>query len=330
MRALRKRPRSDKLVNQARKSSSNLSRRLYLVLLCLLGLSGVNYMWGDLLLLRGDGLVLRDHNVVATGYVAKIANVFVEKGQAVKKGDVLLKIESMELLERLADLSMRQAALSQRAAEFQLRSQVATQLLPIALRRQKETGAVLAQFDDMSARGLLTSARYEEALRANYDANQDQVRLAAEKETLNAQINSLEAARTAASEALKELQSHYGNGIVRAKNDGAIGADVPSVGDVYRSGDPILKIYSGETYVLAYLPTRYLFSIQQGMKVTVSSGRYSDKGVITEILPLSDALPQEFQNSFKPRERNQLAKIKLENPTAFPVFAKVGISYRFF
>lgn len=330
MRALRKRPRSDKLVNQERKSNSNLSRRLYLALLCLLALSGVNYMWGDLLLLHGDGLVLRDHNVVATGYVAKIASVNVEKGQTVKKGDVLLRIESMELLERLADLSMRQADLSQRAAEFQLRSQVATQLLPIALRRQKETGAVLAQFDDMSARGLLTSARYEEALRANYDANQDQARLAAEKETLNAQIDSLEAARTAASDALKELQNHYANGVVRAKNDGAIGATVPSVGDVYRSGDPILKIYSGETYVLAYLPTRYLFSIQQGMKVTVSSGRFSDKGVISEILPLSDALPQEFQNSFKPRERNQLAKIKLSNPSAFPVFAKVSISYRFF
>ncbi len=34
-------------------------------------------------------------------------------------------------------------------------------------------------------------------------------------------------------------------------------------------------------------------------------------GVVTEILPLTDTLPKEFQNTFKPSDRSQLAKIKI-------------------
>jgi multidrug resistance efflux pump len=330
MRALRKRPRSDNLANQQRRQGGNFGRRVYLILLGVFALSIANYLWGDFLMLRGNGLVLRDKNVVARSYVSRIAAVNVEAGQAVKRGDVLLRIESVELLERLAELSTRQADLTQKAAEFHLRSQVAKQMLPLAVRREKKTGQVLAQFDSMTKRGLLTSTSYEQALKANFDAGQDRVRLTAEQDTLRTQIKALEDARADATAALKNLQEHYANGVVRAVNDGSVGARVPSVGDVYRSGDPMLSIYTGEAYVLTYLPARYLFSIQPGMKVVVSSGRHSDEGVVTEILPVSDALPSEFQNTFKPRERNQLARIKLSAPHKFPIFEKVEISRKYY
>jgi hypothetical protein len=117
---------------------------------------------------------------------------------------------------------------------------------------------------------------------------------------------------------------------VRAPISGSIGVSVPPLGHVYRAGDSILSIYSGESYVLAYLPRRYLFSIDVGQKLTVSDGRDSIAGVLDELLPVTDALAREFQNTFKPTDRSQLAKIKLLEPSPFPLHDKVSLSARYF
>ena len=325
MRCLKKRPRADTIANQERKGRGRSGRHIYFALLAIFAIATTNYVWGDLVMMRGGGLVLRDKTVIAATFVARVAQVDVTEGQTVSKGDALMRIESTEVLERLADLSIRQAELAQQAATFRLRSEVASQLLPLAARRETETGKVLVRFDAMSDRGLLTSTRYEEALRANFDARQDRVKLATETETLAAQISALEDARSDAARAVADLMSHYAGGVIQAPAGGTVGARVPSLGSVFRAGDPILSVYSGEAYVLTYLPRRYLLPIETGMEVTVSSGRHTSDGVITDILPVSDALPREFQNTFKPRDRNQMARIRLADPDIFPVYEKVEI-----
>ena len=78
--------------------------------------------------------------------------------------------------------------------------------------------------------------------------------------------------------------------------------------------------------MLAYLPRRYLFPIRAGMKVKVKSGRYTATGVIQQILPITDALPKEFQNTFKPQDRSQLARIRLLEPEKFPLHEKVQLT----
>lgn len=330
MRQLRRRPRADKLENQKRKATSNVSRRVYLVMLIAFGLAMSNYFWGDLFIMRSDGVVLRDENVVAVTYLARVKEVKVREGQRVRKGDVIMQIESTEVLERLADLSVRGAELSQRAAELQLRSEVGVQLLPLAAKRESETDKVLVRLNNMSDIGLLTSARYEEALRSNFSAREQRVKLAVENETLKEQVSALANAREDAAMATKNLELHYSSGVIRAPVDGSIGASIPPVGKVYRAGDPMLSVLSGKAYVLAYLPNRYLFPIERGLKVSVHSGRNQDDGYIEDILPITQTLPLEFQNSFKPRDRSQLAKIRLTHPEKFPTFDKVKITLSYF
>ncbi|WP_141700780.1 hypothetical protein [Methyloceanibacter superfactus] len=58
----------------------------------------------------------------------------------------------------------------------------------------------------------------------------------------------------------------------------------------------------------------------------ITDGREVADGVVTEILPLTDTLPKEFQNTFKPSDRNQLAKIKISAPSPFPLNQKVSVS----
>ena len=125
---------------------------------------------------------------------------------------------------------------------------------------------------------------------------------------------------------LADLKNSYDKGVVHSPVSGQIGAFVPSPGDVYRPGDPILSVSWGDSYVMAYLPSRYLFEIRKGMQVHVADGRNEAIGVIEDILAVTDGLPKEFQNTFKPVDRGQLARIRFLGPVQFPLHQKVEIT----
>lgn len=325
MRALRKRPRPDTLKTQQRKMTNSLGRLVYLVLVVGLAAGLANFLFGDMVFLRADGLVISNKASVAATYVAHVESVEVEVGETVKKGDILLRLRSTEMLERFADLSANRARLAARIVEFKVRAETSRRLMPLARKRKDETGRVLNVFDNLSNKKLLTTARYDQALLARIEAQQDYVRLSTESSALDDELEAIETAQADADTALADLRAHYGDGIVRAPTDGSVGADIPSPGDVYRTGDVIMSIYSGQPHVLAYLPRRYLFPIEPGMRVIVSNGRLSAEGEIEQILPLTKAAPKEFQNSFRPTDRNQLARIRLVGAAAFPMHEKVSI-----
>lgn len=326
MQPLKKRLRPDNIPSEKRVMRGRTGRTVYLILLFVFALTVLNYMFGDYVLLEADGLVLRDQHVVATTYVARVESVDVTEGEAVKAGTPLLKLQSTEILERLADLSTKRAELVAKATEFKVRFESVAQLLPLAERRAAEAINTIKQFDTLAAAKLVTSARYQEALRVNYEASRDQVSLLSQRDVLNGELSSLDNALADADDAMAKLKALYSDGIVHSPVSGSIGASVPSVGNVYRPGEPILSIYSGDPYVLVYLPRRYLFPIYVGMELGLTDGRDVADGVIVEILPVTDTLPKEFQNTFKPSDRNQLAKIKLTTPSAFPLNQKVSVS----
>ena len=326
MQPLKKRLRPDNIPSERRVMRGRTGRTIYLLLLLIFAVSVANYMFGDYFLLRADGLVLRDQNVVATPYVAQVGSVEVEEGQAVEAGAILLKLQSTDILERLADLSTKQADLVAKATDFKVRAESVTKLLPLAERRVSEAINTIKEFDALAAAKLVTSARYQEALRVNYEASRDRVNLVTQSQVLKGELSSLDKAFANANDAITKLQALYSDGIVRSPVSGSIGASVPSVGNVYRPGDPILSIYSGDPYVLVYLPRRYLFPIYVGMELRLTDGRDMADGFIAEILPVTDTLPKEFQNTFQPQDRNQLAKIKLASPATFPLNQKVSVS----
>jgi multidrug resistance efflux pump len=330
IRSLKKRPRSDTLVNERRGSPHSAGRIIYLTALVIFGVAILNYLFGDLVFLRANGLVLKDQTVIAPTFVARIQNIKVKEGQPVKEGQVLFQMQSLEMLERLADLSARRATLVAASVEFRIRSETVAALLPLAKKRDNEAARVVSKFDELSQAGLTTASSYDTALSANFNSQQDHVKLATQLKTLERELVTLAEARTVAETTLERLQEQYADGVVRAPVSGSIGVTVPAVGNVYKTGEPILSIYSGEPYILAYMPRRYMFSITTGQKVSVSNGHVAVKGVLTELLPVTDALAKEFQNTFKPTDRSRLAKIKLLEEAHFPLHEKVSISVRYF
>jgi multidrug resistance efflux pump len=330
MRALRKLLRPDNIPNERRRARGAVGRIVYLVLLALFSVAVLDYLFGDIVLLRADGLVLRDENVVATTYIARVDTVFIQQGATVAAGSPLLKLQSLEILERLAELSIKRADLVAKVTELKVRSETAEQLLPLAERHELEATRVIRQFDGITTDGFITSIRWEQALRANYDALRDRVTLSAESRVLNEEMKALQTALTDADTALGDLKTHYAEGQMLAPVSGSVGVAVPFVGNVYRPGDPLLSIYSGDPYVLMYLPRRYLFPIYVGMQMRVTDGRHTENGVVSEILSVTATLPREFQNTFQPSDRNQLAKVKLAVGSNFPLNQKVKVSQFYF
>jgi multidrug resistance efflux pump len=330
MRLLKKRLRPDNVANERRGTRGAVGRFVYLVLLALFSMAVLDYFFGDIVLLRADGLVLRDENVVATTYIARVDTVMIQQGAAVERGSPLFRLQSLEILERLADLSIKRADLVAKVTDLKVRSETAERLLPLAERHEQEATRVIKQFDGITADGFITSVRWEQALRANYDALRDRATLSAENRVLSEEMKALQTALADADTALSDLKTHYADGQVLAPTGGSVGLSVPYVGNVYRPGEPLLSIYSGDAYVLTYLPRRYFFPIYVGMQLRVTDGHYTENGVVSEILSVTAALPKEFQNTFQPSDRNQLAKVKLALGSHFPLNQKVSVSRPYF
>ena len=177
MQPLKKRLRPDNIPSEQRVMRGRTGRTIYLLLLSAFALTVLNYLFGDYFLLHADGLVLRDQHVVATTYVARVEGVDVTEGQAVDEGHSLLKLQSTEILERLADLSTKRAELIAKETDFKAKAESVVQLLPLAERRVSEAVNTIKQFDTLADARLVTSARYQEALRVNYEASSDRVNL---------------------------------------------------------------------------------------------------------------------------------------------------------
>ncbi|MEX0644491.1 MAG: HlyD family efflux transporter periplasmic adaptor subunit [Parvularculaceae bacterium] len=324
--ALRSRPRPDNIPTERRASPGNAGRWVYLLLLGALALTLADYFWGDLVIFRADGMILRDRTMIAATYLAEVERVGVREGEEVAAGQVVLRLKSVDILERLAALSSQHADLVRQIAEYRVRSRLASELTPLAVRRESESEALVTNFDALAGAGLVTAQERDDALRAQLEAKEMRVQFETARETLAREIPAIEKARRDVASALDDLILNYGGGEIRAPAGGAVGADIPFVGTVYRPGDPILTIYSGKPYCLVYLPSRYLPSITVGLRVNVTGGRRKARGVIAEILPVSDALPKEFQNMFRPQDRNQLAKIIFDEPAPFSINEKVRVS----
>jgi Biotin-lipoyl like len=184
MQHIRKRPRLDKLINQQRSSKAAWGRRVYLALVCALALALVNYFLGDAMILRADGILLTDRQIIAATYPAKVAAVRVKEGESVAKGAVLVELESADMLRDIADLSVRNADLSAREAQLRVSAANVRTLLPLAERNARQGAGAVARIDSLADRGLISTQSMTQALASGYDTAAKLAELRGQSEVL--------------------------------------------------------------------------------------------------------------------------------------------------
>ncbi len=325
MQRIRTRMRVDVLANEQRASPVKWGRRVYLAILLGLGLLGLNWAVGDTLILRADGLVIADRSVAGATYAARVSKVLVREGQRVAAGDVVVELESSDMLRDIAQVSAQNADLAVREVQLRTRAVALGALLPLAERHARESAGVVSQLNHMTGAGLISSQRFDQALGSEYEAASRLAGLHAEASLLANELPLLTRGRERADSTLRQLEAFYDRGLIRAARDGTTGTRVPAPGQVAKIGDELLQIYGDQTSVLAYLPDTYLFTLSTGDRVELIGGQDRAEGIIESLLAVTDALPPEFQSTFRPRDRSRLMRIRLIEGSGFALSQKVHV-----
>ena len=325
MQRIRTRTRIDTLANEQRASPVRWGRRVYLAILLGLGLLALDWAVGDALILRADGLVVADRSVAGVTYAARISKVLVREGQRVTAGDVIVELESADMLRDIAQVSAQNADLAAREVQLRTRAVTLGVLVPLAERHAHESAGVVNKLDRMTGSGLISSERLNQALGAEYEGASRLAGLRAEAALLADELPLVTHARARAIETLRQLEAFYDKGLIRAARDGTAGARVPAPGQVTKVGDELLQIYGDQTSILAYLPEIYLFALAPGDRVELVGGSARAEGVVEALLSVTDQLPPEFQSMFRPRDRSRLVRIRLLGGNGLAVSQKVQV-----
>ena len=313
IKALRKRTRPDNLVNQVRAGGKNTARRVYLGTVAAAAAFLVLQLVGPLVFLEADGLVTKERITVAPDFNARILKVHVRPGDIVKAGDPLITLSSSETLDRIADLTSKLGAIASREAQLSGRMSQAATLLPVAEDRKRRAQANYRQLQDLARRQLTVPARVLEATRELFESEREEAQLRGEGGTVEQELAVTASTRKDLGRAIEDLRKSYNNGVIIAAISGQVGPRVVNAGSILKLGETALDIYSGESYVVAYLPQGRIYSVEGGDSVVVTDGTLRASGRILRIEAMSDVLPPEFQNVFSSRERQQIARVELQS-----------------
>jgi multidrug resistance efflux pump len=277
-------------------------------------------------MLRADGLVSRDHVTVATPFEGRIASVLVHPGDEVERGQKVAVVESATISRTLSDLSAEKARLTIAIAQLEARRRVVAETLPMAETSANQTSAFMTDLMKASARGLAVNRSLEEMMTASLTALERVATLRAERDALPGELEADWNALNEVKAAYQRLSALYAGGALYANASGIVGSNVAAIGEVIAPGSRgIADIYTGTSFVLAYLPDSYLFNIAEGQTVGVKARNTIFNAMIDRVLPITATLPDDLQNPNKARERGRLVRIALLEPNQLPIEQQIKV-----
>lgn len=283
---------------------------------------------GGSMMLDADGLVTRQTVAVASPWPdARIRQIDVRPGDWVEAGQKIAVVDSAAMSRSLADLAAEQARVTGRIAQLEGRREVVKALLPMATVAADSANKYMDSLQKANANGLALARTMQQMSASQVQALDKLFSLEAEKTSLETEITANQGALQQVSGAYADLQRTYGSGVLTAPASGYVGSHVGMVGEVLSAGTtPVANIYAGQSYVLAYIPENYLFDVDEGQKVAIKGRGRTATGYIERVLPVTDALPPEFQLPNRVRGRGQLVRIELSEPKDFALDEKVRLT----
>jgi multidrug resistance efflux pump len=287
---------------------------------------------GGVVLLKASGMVTREHITIGAPYQeTRVRQVFVRPGDRVEAGQKIALVESTSISRTLAELAVEKARLSTRIAAIEARQVAIGMLMPAAEANAKQSQDYLDKVSGASRNGLVVDKFLTDTTSAAFAAAEKHQSLKAEQASLGGELATHQNALKEVSDTYQSLQSAYAGGALYAPVAGYVGSKVLSAGAVLGSGgNDIATIYTGPSFILAYLPDSYLLDLKVGQRVHVRSYTQSIVGVVEDLLPVTDAMPPEFQIPGDVRQRGQVFKISIPEGVSLPLDQKVKISTCYF
>jgi multidrug resistance efflux pump len=308
------------------------------------------YFTGGGFFLNADGVVTSERVAIAVPFDGRVTQVFVHPGDKIDVGQRIAVVESASLTRTLSELSMEMARINSRIAQIEARRTVVDSLSPfteVSARQAKlflDALAKAGEFGSANHRsvqevrstkltaverqvlyfqqalikagenGLVNNKFIQEMTASNLTTTERAAGLMAEQNSLPIELKSNLAALEEAKAAYANLKKIYNEGVFTATVNGTVGNNVALVGQVVAPEHAELaNIYTGKTFVLAYMPENYFFNIEEGQAVRIRARNQTFKAHIEKILPLTEAVPLEFQSPNKVRDRGQLVRLAFDD-----------------
>ena len=329
MKYIRKPQRVDILRTEPRvRKRGRFGKYVYIALLIGLAAWAIDLTAGNLLYLKAEGMITREAAAVSSEHTARIVSLDVSDGSPVAQGSVVARLSSQEMADSMARMTTDLARYQVALAEMQLKRERINAMLPDAKRRAavaQEEWRKVEQFQEV---GMITIMQRARVVHDSYDSVSDLRQLELESKVVASQLPELELSVARAQANLDHLRKAYGDGILTSPVDGTASDVRVQPGAVVRPGEPIMRIFHGDSYVLAYVPTGTLYKVEPGDAVQVRTGFHVMTGKVQAILPVASQLPQEFQKAFQSAQREQLVKITINpNQELPPLFTTVEVAW---
>lgn len=318
MKRIKPRNRVDHIKTEVRIQKGSVGKWVYLTLLACMILWIFNIFFGRFFYLQANGLVMRDTQTVSLSYTAQFKNIDVRDGVAVKAGQKLGDVVSMGVIEQLSTLTIKISDIEAKIGTQQSRIELINATILMAKKRADDMLHLRKAQEGAVERGLISTQNMSELLQDEFESRVNYRRMLTELRSLQAEIDQLQSSKNNLSQIRQQTRDIYKDGQVEALEDGIVTNLLTANGSVIKAGDKILDILYGEAYVLAYIDPGALYTINQGDKVSILFGTEFIEGHVQIIYPLSKALPQEFQRSFRPLERSTVARINFDRLQRVP------------
>ncbi len=262
---------------------------------------------------------------------AKVSDISVEVGSAVKKGDFLILLDTKDIE---AQVSQAEAGVNTAQANL-LKMQAGARPEQIAQAQSALDSAKISytnaknNFDrnqQLLAAGAISQAQLETeqtllaAAQAQYNSAQDQLNLLIQGETEES-LNVMRAQVGQSQAALELAKTQLGNGMIVSPISGIVSEKNINVGELASPGIILISVVNVDSlYIKASLPEGFMGDVSVGEEVVVKVAEIKDqefKGKISVIDPVLDS-----------RSKSVLVRIQVDNPnkTLKPgMLAEIGI-----
>jgi hypothetical protein len=317
-----------RMAEDIRHEPLRIGRFIYLALIGALVLTLLHLALGHLYLMRGDGFVYAGNTVVALEFDARITALSVEDGDMVEPGQVLLRYDSFALRRDFVEFSTRISELERRLSEARIQKARLDATIETAYAYSELTREVEDAVARLRSEGLAPNSRISTEAARRFEARRNLLSFIAERDQTAAEAARLAEGIERTRRYLDDLITRFDHGEVRANERGVVTSLAVSAGTVAKKGDPLLRIFSGKRFILAYLDGASPVSRSTGEPVVVAlPGRMIAIGHIARTTAVADRLPEEFQPRFKPAARQQLVAIAMDPELLadFPVMTTAAI-----
>lgn len=305
-----------------------IGRIIYLSIICILVLALIHFAVGHLYLMRGDGFVYADNAIVALEFDARISQLYVQEGDAVEQEQLLLRYDSFALRRDFVEFSTRISELERRLSEARIQKARLDATIESAYDYNELTREVEEAIVRLRAEGLAPNSRISTEAARRFEARRNLLGFIAERDQTDAEASRLAEGIQKTRHYLDDLIARFDHGEIRASEAGIVTSLAVSTGTVAKKGDPLLRVFSGERFLLAYLDDTSPVSRAAGEPVLVAlpAGTFAI-GRIARITSVADRLPEEFQPRFKPTARQHLVAIEMDPLllARFPVMTTASV-----